>query len=46
MTGLPVPGRHRSPTPGRVPPALLMRYLLHQKGLSFWAALESQTQAG
>ena len=23
-----------------------MRYLLHHKGLSHWAALESQTQAG
>ena len=46
VPGLRVPRRHPAPAAGRVPPTLLMRYLLHHKGLPCWAALESQTQAG
>ena len=46
VPGLGVPCGHLPSTTGRVPPTLLMRYLLHHKGLSHWAALESQTQAG
>jgi len=43
MPGLPVPSLHPAPSAGRVPPALLMRYLLHSKGLSCRAALARKT---
>src|SRR5438477_6503232 len=46
MPGLPVPRLDPAPAACRVPPTLLMRYLLHHKGLSRRAALGSQTQTG
>jgi len=45
MPGQTMPGGD-PPTPScRVPPTLILRYLLHHKGLSTRAALESQTRA-
>jgi glyoxylase-like metal-dependent hydrolase (beta-lactamase superfamily II) len=38
--------RHPAPAACRVPPALLVRYLLHHKGLSRPGCVGAQTQAG
>jgi hypothetical protein len=45
VPGQGVPGGDPAPPSGRVPAALILRYLLHHKGLLSWAALASQTQA-
>ena len=42
LPGQPVPGSDPTPTSRRVPPALLLRYLLHHKGLPCRAALRPQ----
>src|SRR5215471_18187792 len=46
VPGQRVPDRHPPSAASRVPPTLLMRYLLHQKGLTQRDALASQTLAG
>src|SRR6516165_8852460 len=41
MPGPGMPGRDPAPTARHVPPTLLLRYLLHQKGLSFGVVLRA-----
>jgi hypothetical protein len=43
---LPMPSLDLAPAARRIPATLRMRYRLHHKGLSCWAALGSQTQPG
>jgi len=42
VPGQRVPGRHPLPAACRVPPTLLMRYLHHQKGLTYRDTLAAQ----
>ena len=45
LPGLPMPRPDPTPTARRLPPALLMRYLLHRKGLLLLDALRATSPA-